>query len=267
MVRVNLLTKKILYKESKYILGNDMKFKFFTSLLCIFLTSIFLFQPILSDVIEITIEYETTTTVPGATTTVEGGDGTGNGGNGDATTTIPAEDLVPGYSLTYSMPTSFDVYQDEIGTFTITIINQGTGTLNNIFIIVSGISEVSYSISPSNVATLESGISTQFSFSVNPEKITPDTYTLTFRIKSDETSETASLTLNVNEYTREVAEQIEEQEKQEQEIKKQSILKYLLIGSIVITCIVFIVYAIKKIKEAEIVEKPYPENLYETEVV
>ncbi len=198
--------------------------------------SLLLLPTVLSDIVDITIEYGTTTTPVGETTTPSGDGGGNGGGGGPGVTTIPSEELVPGYSLTYSMPASFDVYQNETGIFNVEVNNEGQLSLNNIFMTVSGIAGGSYSINPGSISTLEPGHSYTFSVSIDPEKVDFGTHTLTIAITSDEKDEVASMSLDVKSYTREVAKQMEEQEKTEEEIKPRlEAIRYLLMGIVLVT--------------------------------
>jgi len=214
-----------------------IKFKFLLFLSCIFLTSILFFQTILSDVVDITIEYETTTvgvtTTPTGETTTPTGDG---GGSGGIVTTTTIETITEEIMLTYSMPEYFEIYQNEMGVFNIEVNNEGTLPLHNILITISGIPDGSYSISPSRISTLEPDDYSSFSVSVDPKTLTVGTHTLTITITSDEKYETTSMSLDVKGYTKEVAEQMEEQEKIEEEIKPKMIAtKYLLISTVLVT--------------------------------
>ena len=80
-----------------------------------------------------------------------GGGNGGGGGGGPGATTIPPEELVTGYLLTYSMPASFDVFQNEAGMFNVEVNNEGTLPLHKIFITVSGIPSDSISINPDQI--------------------------------------------------------------------------------------------------------------------
>jgi len=134
------------------------------------------------------------------------------------------------------MPASFDVYLNETGVFNIEVNNEGQLPLNDIFITISGIPGNSFSINPNRINTLEPGYSYSFSVSVDPQKLTVGTHTLTITITSDEKYEITPMSLDVKTYTREVAEQIEEQEKVEEEIKPKMIAtKYLLISTVLVT--------------------------------
>jgi len=193
---------------------------------------------VLSDTVEITIGYETTTTttttISGVTTTTPSGSPSGPGGT---TTTIKIpEKIEPGAVLIYSLPASYELYQNETGSFVIKVINNGTKILHSINVGVSGIPINSYSVSPDSVVFLELGKSTAFTFSINPQNITPNTYTATVTIVSNETYETTHLILKINPFTREIAEIIEKQEEFEKVTKPALIsIKNLLIGAIT-TC-------------------------------
>lgn len=208
----------------------------------LFLISLLILPTVLSDVVDITIEYETTTTPTGGTTTPSGdedGSSSSDGGGGVVTTTV--ETITEEWILTYSMPEYFEIYQDETSVFNIKVNNDGQLALNNIFITVSGISEDSYSISPSSVSKLEPDDSYSFSISVNPEKLSVGPHILTIEISSDEESETTSLTLDVKAYTRDIAEEIEEQEKFGEDIEPRTeAFKYLLIGIVLVTAVALI---------------------------
>lgn len=206
-------------------------------ILLVFTLSLFLIPLVLSDTVEIVIEYgdtttttiigTTTTTVAGATTTTIAG---GDGGGGGEEITLP-EEIVQGSALTYSMPGSLKVYQNETGTFRIIVKNEGTIALHDIRIGISGIPRYSYSISPDRVGVLAPDDSTDFHVSLNPQNITPDTYVLDIKIVSDEIYETSSLTLDVKGYTKEVEEIIEEEERFEKEVKPFFIsIKFVFVG-------------------------------------
>jgi hypothetical protein len=211
--------------------------------LTLLIFSLLILPVVLSDIVEITIEYETTTTIPGATTTTptgDGGSGGGDGGAGITTTTIEtiAEDIM----LTYSMPEYLKIYQNETGVFNIKVNNEGTLPLNNVFITISGIPSDSYSISPSTISTLEPGKSSSFSVSINPEKLTIGTHTLTIKITSDEKYETAALSLDLKAYTRDVAEEIEEREEVEEEIEKRRLAWSTLLITMIIVLVFLLVF-------------------------
>jgi len=208
-------------------------------ILSIFISSLFLIPEVLSDTVEIEIEYGdtttsttvTTTTVSDTTTTTtEEGDGGGNGGVGGDEITRP-EEIVPGAVLTYSMPGSYKIYQNETGSFSIKVKNEGTIIFHDIRIGISGIPSYSYSVSPNRVGVLTSDESTDFYVSINPQNITPGTYSVGIEIVSDETYATSSLSLEVKEYTREIEKIIEDQEKIESEVKPLFIsMKFVFIG-------------------------------------
>jgi predicted RNA-binding Zn-ribbon protein involved in translation (DUF1610 family) len=206
----------------------------------------FLLPLVLSDVVEIVIEYEettsTTTTATTTTPTVEGVEGGAGAPSETTTTTVPGE---VGAIITYEMPASFDVYQNETPIFTIKVNNMGTVTLHNISIHISGIPETSFSVDPSLVYSLEPGISTQFSISIESEKIDPGDYTLTISIISSEVSETTSLVLNVKEYAREIGEAIEEEKEFEEEVKPTfNVFKYLFVGVMIVACVILVIVLI-----------------------
>lgn len=209
-------------------------------LICIFL--IFLLYPVIvySASVEITIEYGTTTsttTTTGTTTTIEQGSPSGPGSSGSTTSTVKIpEKIVQGAILTYSMPASYDLYQNETGSFIIKVSNDGTKILHGIRIDVSGIPINSFSVSPNIVGFLETGKFTVFSFLINPQNLTSGTYPLTITISSDETYEIAYLSLKVDPFTRDVAEKIKKSEEFNEVTKPTLIsIKSLLIG-VVATC-------------------------------
>jgi len=130
------------------------------------------------------------------------------------------------------MPRSYDIYQNGDNTFVITVKNEGFITAHNVTILLSGIPEDSYSISPNLVDFLEKGQSNLFSVSVDPKKINPDVYSLSVTIKSDETSEHVVMNLNVKETTREIGEMI----KKHEEVKPVAeVAKNILIGIMVLS--------------------------------
>jgi len=217
-----------------------MRFKELILVLSLFITLIVFMPTILSDNVEITIEYgTTTTTMPGATTTTtQSRDGDGSG---DTTITLP-ENILPEAVLTYSMPDSYELYQNETGFLVIKVKNNGTISLHDIRIGVTGIPTHSYSISPSSVDLLEVDKSTLFYFSIDPQNITAKTYLLTIMIASNETYETTYLTLKINPFTREIGEKIEEQEEFEEVTKPALIsINSILIGVILSSSIVAII--------------------------
>lgn len=138
--------------------------------------------------------------------------------------------------ITFSMPRSFDVYQNEISNFIITVNNAGDEDLHNVVVHIIGIPEDSYSISPNSVDILREDESSYFSVHVNSENLNPETYTLTVIMESDETSETVNMFLNVKEYVRQIGQRIEEQEEFEQE-KKPALesTKNILIGVMIVS--------------------------------
>ena len=163
-----------------------------------------LFLPtVVSDIVDITIEYETTTvgvaTTPVGETTTPSGDG---GGPGGIVTTTTIETITEEIMMTYSMPEYFEIYQNETDAFNIQVNNDGTLPLHNIFITISGISGSSYSINPSRINTLEPDDLSSFSVSVDSQRLSVGTHTLTISINSDEKDETTSLTLDVKSYTK-----------------------------------------------------------------
>jgi len=138
--------------------------------------------------------------------------------------------------LTFSMPSSYDVYQDGDNTFVITVKNEGFVAAHNVTILLSGVPEDSYSISPSNVEVLEVGQSNYFSITIDPKKINPDVYTLSVNIKSDETSELVKMTLNVKETTREIGEIIEKHEEATPalEATKNTLISIMILSGIIL---------------------------------
>lgn len=216
-------------------------------ILILLLFSLLILPTVLSDVVDITIEYGTTT-IPTGETTIPSGDG----GDGGGVTTTTIETITEEFLLTYSMPEEFKIYQNETGVFNIKVNNEGQLSLHNIFITISGIPSGSYSINPTRISTLEPDDSTSFSVSIDPEKLTVGTHTLTINITSDEKYETTSLSLDVKSYTRKVAEEMEEQKKIEEEIKPRlEAIKYLLIGTAVVTGIVLLIVFLRLIKRSK----------------
>jgi len=207
-------------------------------ILVLFLISLFFIPIVLSDVVEITIEYGTSTTTtvgPGVTTTA-----TGDGGGGDVTTTVqlPGE-VVKGAGLTYSMPKNYKVYQNETGFIAIRVTNVGTTKLHNIRVGIFGIPARSFSISPKSVDVLGVGGTTTFNLLIYPQNLTSKTYTITVTVASDETFKTGYSTLQVSEFTRDIEKVLEEQEEFEKEVKPTLIsFEAVLIGVIVTSSIV-----------------------------
>ncbi|MDI6826220.1 MAG: hypothetical protein QMD36_03440 [Candidatus Aenigmarchaeota archaeon] len=144
--------------------------------------------------------------------------------------------------ITFSMPRSYDVYQDGDNTFMITVKNEGFVTLHNVTVLLSGITEDSYSIQPSSVDTLEIGQSTHFSVSMDPKKINPGVYSLSVTMKSDETSELVMMTLNVKETTREIGEMIKRHEEAKRALET---MKNTLIGIMVLSGFILIITGIR----------------------
>jgi hypothetical protein len=134
------------------------------------------------------------------------------------------------------MPRSYDVYQDGENTFSITLKNEGFVTLHNVTVLLSGIPEDSYSISPSLAETLEVGQSILFSISIDQRKIDPATYSLLVTMKSDETSETARITLNVKETTREIGEMMKrhEEAKPALELMKSTLISIMVLSGFIL---------------------------------
>jgi predicted RNA-binding Zn-ribbon protein involved in translation (DUF1610 family) len=219
--------------------------------LTLFLLSLLLLPTVLSDVVEITIEYETTTvgttTTPTETTTpIIGG---GGGGIGVTTTTTipPSENVMMGYE----MPAFFEVYQNETASFTVTVKNMGTLNLTDVVLELSGIPTDSFSITPSRIDMMEPGVAYSFSIIIDSTALSPGNYTLTLSITSNEVSETTSLVLNVKEYPREIGEIIEKEKEIEEKVKPAvNVFKYLFVGIIVVACvvlaIVFIFYKVNR---------------------
>lgn len=144
--------------------------------------------------------------------------------------------------LTFSMPRSYDIYQNGDNIFVITVKNEGFVTAHNVTILLSGIPEDSYSISPNFVDVLEKGQSNLFSVSVDPKKINPDVYSLSVTIKSDETSEHVAMNLNVKETTREIGEMI----KKHEEVKPAlEVTKNTLIGIMVLSGVILVFTVIR----------------------
>ena len=229
-------------------------------LILLFFSLLFL-PTVVSDLVDITIEYETTTvgvtTTPAGVTTAPGG----AGGDGGGVTTTTIEVITEEIMLTYSMPGYFEIYQNETGVFNIKVKNDGQLPLNNIFITISGIPGGSYSIDPSRINTLGSGDSSSFSVSIDPEGLTVGKHTLTVTITSDEKSETASLTLDVKSYTRKVAEEMERQEIEEQKEQTRIAWWTLLVTMILILVSLLSFWIIKsRTKKPSPIERPeeYP---------
>ncbi len=154
---------------------------------------------------------------------------------------VHSQDNIPEAILTFSMPRIFDVYQDTDNNFVITVKNDGSITLHNVAIVLSGIPENSYSISPNSLDSLDLSQSSHFSVSIYAQNITPGIHDLTVMMKSDETSETVTITLNVKWYNKERGELIKKNEEAEPvlETTKNSLIAIMVLsGSIlIITCI------------------------------
>ena len=144
--------------------------------------------------------------------------------------------------LTFSMPSSYDVYQNGDNTFVITVKNDGFVTVHNVTTILSGVPEDSYTIVPNNVDVLEKGQSNPFSVSIDPKKINPGGYSLSVTIKSDETSELVKMSLNVKETTREIGEMMKKHEETRPALETT---KNILIGIMVLSGIILIITGIR----------------------
>ena len=157
--------------------------------------------------------------------------------------------------ITFSMPRSFDVYQDMGNEFTITVKNDGSTILHNIVVILSGIPENSYSISPHLLDNLNLGQSSTFSVSVYSQNITTGFHDLTVTMKSNETSETVKMTLNVKGYSKQTGETLKntEESKPALEVTKNTLIGIMVLsGSIlIITCIKFFFKALYSEKGKE----------------
>lgn len=118
----------------------------------------------------------------------------GNGG-GPGPTKLPIEEP----KLTYSMPASLELYENETKDFTIKVVNPGTKTLHNITINILGIPKTSYSLIPTRIDSLKANKSTYFTVLINTQNLTVGSYTLRINITSEETSEETTMTLKVKE--------------------------------------------------------------------
>ena len=95
------------------------------------------------------------------------------------------------------MPGYYDVYLNETGSVMIEINNEGSINLHNVFILVSGIPESSFSINPTSADILVPRESVPFTLYIFPQNLTSDTNTVTLMFISDEISETSSFLLEV----------------------------------------------------------------------
>ncbi len=177
-----------------------MKYMLIILISLVFLTLIINLPLIISDPVEIVIDYGSTTTVTSTTVsstpTTQQSTSPPSGDHGGSTpTTIPIEKPV----LTYSMPASLDINQDETKEFTVKVTNPSIFVLHDITIIITGIPKNSYSLKPTLANTLESNKSTDFTVSINSQNITLGSHTLTFNISSKETYEEITMNLNVKE--------------------------------------------------------------------
>jgi hypothetical protein len=212
---------------------------------------------IFSDTVEITIEYETTTTIPGATTTLEitttpsatttpSGEDGGNGGGGGGTTTSIEKSV-----LTYSMPASLEIYQNETKEFMIKITNPSIVVLHNVTISITGILKNSYSLTPNLVGTLEANKSTYFTVSINTQDITHGLYTLHINISSKETFKETSMTLKVEEIipgitTTTITETLVPPEEKKNIESRVSIITSLIIVAVMIVVAMIVIYVYLK---------------------
>jgi hypothetical protein len=139
------------------------------------------------------------------------------------------------------MPGYLDVYANEITTFLVKVSNSGNVTLHNISVEISGIPPQSFSISPSRIDSLDLEQSSYLSVSVNTQDLSIQPYTLEISLNSDETSGTASLTLNVKEVTRDVEKIIKNQKEFEGIKPTLASIAYLFAGVIVVSIVIIIV--------------------------
>jgi hypothetical protein len=140
------------------------------------------------------------------------------------------------------MPRSFDVYQNVENKFIITVKNDGSVTLHNVSVVLSGIPENSYSILPNRLDNLDLSQSSSFSVSIYTQNITSGVHDLTVTMKSDETSETVTLTLNVKGYSKETGEKIKEREEAKPALE---VTKNTLVGIMVLSGSILIITSIK----------------------
>jgi len=140
--------------------------------------------------------------------------------------------------ITFSMPRSFDVYKDVENNFVVTVKNDGSIPLNNFIISITGIPENSYYIEPNSLDKLDSGQSSHFSVSIYSENIIPGIYDVNVTMKSDETSETVTVTLNVKGYSKEMGDKINKIEEAEPalEATRSTLISIMILsGAILIT--------------------------------
>lgn len=150
---------------------------------------------------------------------------------------VYSQDNNPEAIITFSMPRSFDVYLDAENEFVITVKNEGLVTLHNVSIILSGVPEGFYSILPNNLDKLDLGQSSYFSVSLYHQNIPLGVHDVNVTMKSDETTETVTMTLNVKGETKETGELIKKREETQpafQSIKNAMISIMVLSGSILI---------------------------------
>jgi hypothetical protein len=128
-----------------------------TSFLLFLLITLLTLSESFGDVLEIVIEYEnettttTTTSIPTTTTTILGG-----GGGWPTTTTLPQR---TGPVLTYSLPVDIPINLGEDASFTVKIVNKGDVLLHDVVVSVYGLPNVSFSVSPQKLYTLDINMS------------------------------------------------------------------------------------------------------------
>lgn len=168
---------------------------------------------------------------------------------------VYSQNTNPDAIITFAMPRSFDVYRDAENSFEITVKNDGSIILHNVTVILSGLPENSYSIQPDRLDNLDLGQSSPFFVSIYSGNITSGSHDLTVMMKSDETFEMVTMTLNVKGYSKETGEKIKKVEEVEPaaEVTKNTLVGIMVLsGSIlIITCIKLFLKGLYSDKEKE----------------
>jgi len=192
--------------------------KFVLFLLVLLLTLLTLSEAF-GSVVEIVIEYgnetttTTSTTLPTTTTLPPGGGGGGGGWPTTTTTTLPQR---IGPVLTYSLPVDIPVNLGENASFTVTVVNKGDVVLHDVIISLSGLPNVSFSVSPQKLYTLDVNLSYSFRVLVDTSSLLPGIYPLTVLIRSQEVNHTTTASITVKPITKEEEETIERQKRVEE---------------------------------------------------
>jgi len=178
--------------------------------LLVLLLTLLTFSEAFGGVVEIVIEYgnetttttttTTSTTLPTTTTLPPGGGGGGGGWPTTTTTTLPQR---IGPVLTYSLPVDIPVNLGEDASFKVTVVNKGDVVLHDVVISLSGLPNVSFSVSPQKLYTLDVNLSYSFRVLVDTSNLPPGMYPLTVLIGSQEVNHTTTASITVKPVTKE----------------------------------------------------------------